>query len=115
MVFIVAPSLDSWSAKLMGSHWMEYKIEHLYYFTERAMRFALERIGFRDIVFQPNFKVLDLDYIYHHFSRFHVSFFTPLLRVLEKVTPETIARRQIKLVASGFVAIGRKPNGHKSS
>jgi len=114
MVFVVTPSLDSWSAKLMGSHWMEYKIEHLYYFGKRAMRFALRRAGFEGIVLQPNFKVLDLNYICQHFARFRVPMITPLLNMLEKVAPKSLAHRQIKLVASGLVAIGWKPNGHSS-
>lgn len=114
MVFVVAPSLDSWSAKLMGSHWMEYKTEHLYYFGKRAMRLALQRVGFEGIVLQPNFKVLDLNYICRHFSRFRVPVITPLLDLLERVTPESLACRRIKLVASGLVAIGWKPNGHTS-
>jgi SAM-dependent methyltransferase len=115
MVFIVTPSLDSWSAKLMGRQWMEYKIEHLYYFRKRTIRLALDQIGFKEILIQPNFKILSLDYIYHHFFRFPVPLITPLLRLLQRVTPKGLTHRQIKLVASGLVAMARKPDGRTSS
>jgi SAM-dependent methyltransferase len=115
MVFIVTPSLDSWSAKLMGRQWMEYKIEHLYYFGKRTIRLALDQIGFKEILIQPNFKILSLDYIYHHFFRFPVPLITPLLRLLQRVTPKGLTHRHIKLVASGLVAMARKPDGRTSS
>ena len=73
---LVTPSLDSWSAKMLGNRWMEYKTEHLFYFNERSLRRLLEAVGFKPVAFRPNTKILSLDYINHHFQRFRV----PVLR-----------------------------------
>src|ERR1700690_1125735 len=47
--YIVTPSLDSWSAKLLGHNWMEYKVEHLWYFNKKAIKLLLEKTGFQEI------------------------------------------------------------------
>ena len=108
IVFLATPSLDSWSAKLLGRNWMEYKIEHLYYFNERSIRIALEKNNFGQVAIIPNVKVLSFDYITHHFQRYPVPFFTLLTRILRKLTPNSLANRHIQLVASGMIAVARK-------
>lgn len=108
MLFIVTPSLDSLSARLMGKHWMEYKTEHLFYFGRKTIQFLLREIGFEEICTQPNFKILSLDYIHHHFQRFPVPVLTPLFSLLSRVVPKRIMLRQLKLPASSLIAMGRR-------
>lgn len=108
VAFIVTPSLDSWSAKLLGKNWMEYKLEHLWYFNRRAIQIALEGAGFKNISTAPNYKVLSFDYINRHFQRFTVPALTPLLGALRKATPEALAKRPVKLVASGMAVFAEK-------
>ncbi len=45
-LFIALPSLDSWSARLMRERWMEFKLEHLFYFDSSTVQTALLRSGF---------------------------------------------------------------------
>ena len=33
VLLLITPSLDSWTRRLLRSRWMEYKVEHLYYFS----------------------------------------------------------------------------------
>jgi len=115
VVFIVTPSLDSWSARLMGRHWMEYKIEHLYYFGKESMKRALRRTGFENISIEPNFKVLTLRYVQDHFCRFPVPIGTPVLQLLSRLVPENMVHRRIKLAAGGMLVMGKKQNVSKNS
>jgi len=107
-VYIVTPSLDSWSARLMGKYWMEYKVEHLSYFNQASLRNLLKKTGFHNIMFFPNYKILNIDYIYRHFVRFHVKGLTPLLSVVRKLTPHKLAYMPIRLIASGVAVIAEK-------
>ena len=109
-VAIVTPSLDSWSAKLMGRHWMDYKLEHLWYFNQYSIKRALIKSGFSQITFPPNYKILSLDYINLHFQRFQVPVITPIISVLRKLLPDVLAYHELQMVASGMLVLAIKQN-----
>jgi 2-polyprenyl-3-methyl-5-hydroxy-6-metoxy-1,4-benzoquinol methylase len=108
IVYIVTPSLDSWSAKLLGKNWMEYKVEHLSYFNKKAISLLLEKTGFHKIKFHSNYKILNFDYINRHFIRFPVKGISPVLTFGRKLTPDRLAYMPIKVVASGLAVIAEK-------
>jgi SAM-dependent methyltransferase len=109
LIFLVTPSLDSWSRKLLGERWMEYKVEHLFYFGRRSLERLLMDAGFEDLVFTGNRKVLSLDYIFHHFERFPVPALTPFFRLVRRCAPEHVAYRHWVLPASRMFVTARKP------
>ena len=106
--YIVTPSLDSWSAKLLGRNWMEYKIEHLSYFNRKAITLLLEKSGFHNIKFYSNYKVLNFDYINRHFVRFPVKGMSPLMNLVRKITPDKLAYMPVKVIANGMAVIDEK-------
>ena len=107
-VLLVTPSLDSWTRRLLRSRWMEYKVEHLYYFSAGSIRLLLERCGFEEIRVWPSRKVLTIDYISRHFDRFRVPLLSPLVGLLRRSVPNRIAHRPLLVSASGLMAIARK-------
>ncbi len=107
-IAIVTPSLDSWSHRFLGRHWMEYKTEHLTYFARASLKRLLARTGFTDVQFAPNYKVLSLDYVYRHFVRYPVPLISPVLKVFRKIVSERIAHQHFRMVASGTMALARK-------
>ena len=108
IVYIVTPSLDSWSAKLLDQKWMEYKVEHLSYFNKKAITLLLEKTGFHRIKFHSNYKVLNFDYINRHFVRFPVAGISPVMNMTRRLTPDKLAYIPIKVVASGMTVIAEK-------
>ena len=40
------PDVGSWAAKLSGSRWNNYLLEHLWYFDKKTLRIFMERAGF---------------------------------------------------------------------
>ena len=109
LIFLVTPSLDSWSRKLLGKRWMDYKVEHLFYFGRTSLARLLADTGFEQPIFEGNRKVLTLDYVYHHFDRFTVPGLTPLFRLARRLAPERLALRHWILPASGIFVTARKP------
>jgi SAM-dependent methyltransferase len=105
---LATPSLDSWSARVLGARWMEIKPEHLFYFDGRTIQGALFHAGFEGVVLRPGFKVLSLDYVALHFDRFTVPVFTPLLRLARRLVPPFLRHRPVRVVASGLLAFCRK-------
>lgn len=108
IIAIVTPSLDSWSHRLLGRNWMEYKTEHLTYFNRKSLAALLRSIGFTDLRFTPNYKTLNLDYVSAHFDRFPVPILTPIVRLLRSSLPASVVERPVNIVASGVMAIAKK-------
>jgi SAM-dependent methyltransferase len=108
IIAIVTPSLDSWSRRLLGRYWMEYKREHLTYFNRKSLRHTLESSGFDDVRFTPNYKVLNLEYIAAHFERFPIPILTPILRMVHRLLPRRMRSWPFRIVASGVMAVARK-------
>ena len=107
--FLVTPDLDSLAAKLMRSHWLEFKAEHMYYYTRRTLRRQLEQAGFTDIRLLGGTKLLSLDYVTRHFITYPVVGLTPALRFLRAVLPVSWGQRLWLLPAGGIIALARKP------
>jgi cyclopropane fatty-acyl-phospholipid synthase-like methyltransferase len=110
VVVLITPSLDSWTRRILRSRWMEYKVEHLYYFSAKSMRRLLEGCGFDEIRVIPSRKILTFDYIARHFDRFRVPLLSPLLGILRRPMPDRLAYRHLPLSASGLIAAARKPS-----
>jgi 2-polyprenyl-3-methyl-5-hydroxy-6-metoxy-1,4-benzoquinol methylase len=108
ILFLAVPSWDSWSAKLMGQHWIEFKPEHLFYFNRTSLENLLFVTNFNRLLVRPNHKVLTPKYIFAHFDRFEVPVLTSITRLADKLLPKTLSDRHHKLVASGSVVLARK-------
>ncbi len=107
-LFVATPSTDSWSARLLKQNWMEFKAEHLSYFNRETLQTALFKSGFREVIVQPGWKVLSLDYVNRHFARFEVPMVTPILNFLTRILPKNIRKQHRRVVASGIMAFAQK-------
>jgi glycosyltransferase involved in cell wall biosynthesis/2-polyprenyl-3-methyl-5-hydroxy-6-metoxy-1,4-benzoquinol methylase len=107
-LFIATPSIDSWSARFLRQKWMEFKTEHLTYFDRQTIQTALFKSGFRDVIVQPGWKILNFDYIKKHFDRFHVPVVTPGLNLAARMLPQAMQHRHRRVVASGIMVFARK-------
>ncbi len=108
IVAIVTPSLDSWSRRALGRYWMEYKTEHLTYFSQRSLKQLLETTGFENVRFLPNYKTLSVDYIASHFERYPVPVLSPIMRLVRRALPAKLSHRPVRIAASGVMALARK-------
>lgn len=102
---IATPSLDSWSRRMMGRRWVEYKAEHLYYFNRLSIETLLRQAGFTAVAIRPNVKSLSFDYIAGHFEKFPIPMWSGLIGGVRRVVPSGIAHRPISIVASGMTVI----------
>lgn len=108
VLFIATPSIGSWSARLLGRRWMEYKEEHLTYFGSRQLVRLLDQRGFTTVFRGSGRKILSLDYITRHFRHYPVAVITPLLSGLHRLLPAAWCRRHLSIVASGMVLVARR-------
>ena len=102
VLFIAVPSLDSWSARVMRERWMEFKLEHLFYFDAVTIQSLLFKSGFEEVEISTGWKTLSPEYVIHHFNRFPVPLLSPAARVAGAVMPSWLRRQRLRLVASGI-------------
>jgi len=107
-LFVATPSTDSWSARLLKQKWMEFKAEHLTYFDRQTLQTALFKSGFREVIVQPGWKILNVDYVQKHFERFPVPFVTPAVNLFSRLLPKGARARHRRVVASGIMAFAQK-------
>lgn len=107
-LFIATPSIDSWSARFLREKWMEFKAEHLTYFDRQTLQTALFKSGFREVIVQPGWKILNFDYVTRHFERYPVPVITPAVKFTTRLLPQSARLRHRRIVASGIMAFSRK-------
>jgi len=107
-IFCVVPSLDSWSAKLLKTNWMEFKLEHLSYFDTRNLRSLFFQEGFSEIRHFPAKKTLSIDYIAAHFSKHPVPVWSQVVSLTYALLPNVLLRKPFPITASGIGMIGQK-------
>lgn len=57
-LFLAVPTLDSSSARVMRERWLEFKLEHLYYFNAATLQLLLFKAGFDEVVLFTGQKAL---------------------------------------------------------
>lgn len=104
----IVPSLDSFSARLMKNKWVEFKPEHLWYFSTKTLSrlFYSENFYCEKIVKAK--KTLNIDYVAKHFEHYPVQPFTNIIKLVTKLLPRFIRRYPIRTVASGIMLLARK-------
>ena len=109
IIAIATPSLSSWSARLLGRRWMEFKPEHLFYFEPSTLTKLLADLDFRDIRINSGKKILTTEYIIGHFDKFPVPLITPTLRLARRILPRRMLKMKMKVTASGINLCAIRP------
>lgn len=104
----ICPSTDSLSARFMGASWMEFKVEHLWYYSNANLSRLLHSESFGALKIVPARKTLSVDYIVDHFNRYPIRPFTGIMRRMRSLLPAALRRQPIKVTASGIVVMAKR-------
>jgi 2-polyprenyl-3-methyl-5-hydroxy-6-metoxy-1,4-benzoquinol methylase len=107
VLLLSTPDLGSWSHRLLGQRWVEYKVEHLFYLNRSSLTLLLRKVGFTSFSYSPNVKVLSAAYVTAHFERFPVPFWTPLTRWVLRLLPTPLRHAPFPIGASGITVMAR--------
>lgn len=107
-IFCVVPSLDSWSAKLLKANWMEFKLEHLFYFDTKNLRSLLFQSGFSEFKNFPAKKTLSIAYIASHFDRHPVPFWSRIVKLARLILSRSLSRRTFAVNPGEIGMIAKK-------
>jgi len=102
------PSLDSLSARLMKSKWVEFKPEHLWYFSTLNLQRLFRSKSFNSTSVRPARKSLSFDYVAEHFDRYPVPPFTAMIALLRELLPLKLRRYLFRVTAGGILMFARR-------
>ena len=111
ILLVATPSLKSPSFQLMRTKWMEFKTEHLTYFSPSNLQMALYKSGFAGIKTYAQRKALSIEYIQEHFSQYpSQSSIASLGLLLMSSLPAWMKQRVFRVGGAGMVAMATKSN-----
>jgi SAM-dependent methyltransferase len=102
VLYLVTPALDSWSARLLGQNWTEYKAEHLTLFSTSTMHNLLWKAGYGQVVIRPNWQTMTLRCIADYFERCRAPFVGPLMRLLCSLIPWPLRNLRVPVITGGM-------------
>jgi SAM-dependent methyltransferase len=107
-LFVAVPSLDSWSARVMRERWLEFTLEHLYYFDSATLQLLLFKAGFEQVRLSAGWKTVSPEYVKQRFARVEVPALAGMLRAGSALLPPVLRRKAVRVTGSGVNAIARR-------
>ncbi len=106
IVLVVMPMCHSLTAKIMGRYWLEYKKDHVLFYSENALRKQLATHGFVIDYISSSWKTVTVSYILSYLSFFRL----PLIRSLhlDTIVPRFILDLPISLPLGHMAIIFKK-------
>lgn len=104
----IVPSTDSLSARLMKNKWMEFKPEHLWYFSRNTLTRLFYTEHFGQTKIHTAKKTLSFDYIAHHFDHYPTKPFTNIIQIIRRLTPTFLRKLPVHINAGGIMVIAKK-------
>ncbi|HVQ37349.1 MAG TPA: glycosyltransferase, partial [Pyrinomonadaceae bacterium] len=109
LLFLVTPSMDSWSAQFFRSQWTEWRPENFFYFDRQTIQSALLRCGFDRIEISHDRRRYSLQHLYDRARTSPRTLLTSTVRTIGNALPGSIRRSlRIKLPASGILVTARR-------
>jgi 2-polyprenyl-3-methyl-5-hydroxy-6-metoxy-1,4-benzoquinol methylase len=106
---VLTPNADSLSRKLMGTSWLHYKLEHLFYFNRRSLTYALQQVGFEKLQVRRAWKSMNLHYLAHQFAQYSHPVLTPAFRAVHRLSPSGLRRKMFPITFGELLATASKP------
>lgn len=84
-IFLVTPDVGGLWHKLLKRFWYHYKPgEHIMYFSQKSLKLALEKSGFKNIEIRKTYHVLSVGYVLNRLRYYSPFIFETLLKIVSK-------------------------------
>jgi ubiquinone/menaquinone biosynthesis C-methylase UbiE len=108
-LLIISPNSNSWTRKIFGKRWFQYKYEHVYYFNRKSLKYLANSCNFSLLEFKNNKKEFLVSYYGYYFQKYTFPFLGNILRSVFPVLPERIKSMSFSNPITGeFIAIAKK-------
>lgn len=108
-LFVISPNSDSWTRKILGKNWMQYKHEHLFYFNRKSLQKILEQNNFKLKEFGNNHKYFSLAYYAAYFQKYSLGILGKMFLKIYPRLPKFVQSFSFSNPVTGeFLAIAQK-------
>lgn len=109
-VFVIMPAADSWTATIMGKHWIEYKKDHVLFYTKKGLKQQLEKYNFKIKDMHTCWKTVTLVYLASYLSVFRIPIISSLLTKIISFAPEFVQNISLSLPIGQMIVVFEKKN-----
>jgi glycosyltransferase involved in cell wall biosynthesis len=108
VLLVVAPSLDSWPARLLRGQWMNWQPGHRTYFDTQTIQSALLRSGFAELEWSLSQRRYSIEHVQGRAAGSMPTALTRTIRHAARVVPPPFRRQaHLPLPSSAIVVTGR--------
>lgn len=108
-LFLVTPTLDSWSGRFFRTHWTEWRPENLFYFDTQTIQAILLKSGFAKIRTARDQRRYSLQHLYDRARAFPRTLLTRTVQTAYNLVPVSLRRGiRLKLVSSGMIVTAQR-------
>lgn len=102
------PNADAFSRKALGALWPQYKTEHLFYFSESAVRQMCFEAGLDILELKPARKYLSIAYLLGVARNFGPQLTRPVFSILSRILPRWVQNQKINFSLGEWLLIAKK-------
>jgi hypothetical protein len=107
VVMVIAPTIDSRTARIFRSAWWEFNARNLHYFSADTLQSLLLKCGFGDTIIDADDSAVSLDYFRSKIPAISSAFYRRALLLLLSTTPAPLRRRAFRSLNSRRVLLAR--------
>lgn len=108
LLMVIAPSLDSNSARFFGGSWTEWRPENRFYFDNKTLQLFLWRSHFYQLETRKDRRKYTLAHIYDRARSYPRSWITLTIQLLFRFLPSGLRNLHLRLPSSGVITIGTR-------
>jgi hypothetical protein len=106
-VMVIAPTIDSRTARLFRSNWWEFNSGNLHYFSADTLQSLLLKSGYGDPLIDADDSAVSLEYFRSKIPAISSAFYRRILSILVWATPPFLRRRAFRSLNSRRVVLAR--------
>ena len=99
------PDASSFVAQLFGKNWLEYKEDHVLFYTKKSFAQQLEQKGYRLLLCRSTWKTVTLYYFISYLSVFRIPVVSSFFEFLERLLPAFVLNIPLSLPIGQMVAV----------
>lgn len=107
-IFCVVPTLDSWSARVFKTNWMEFKLENFSYFDTKTLRSLLFQEGFSEIKHFSAKNTLSIDNFTDYYVKNPEPIWSQVMRIVRFILPKQLLSKSFLITESSMGMIAKK-------